>query len=155
MSDNLGIFTVPFSPFDYKSSPVDFRFVNSKILTILVSFFPFFRGLRKSVWFNTGGNSTEKKGFWFFALLSRISMARVRRFPSSSRWICKVESKMLKFAQDIFFNSKDYLFLSRVVPSIIYFFLFQRFVERSEINEIEDFSKRRRDVFFKIAICGK
>lgn len=49
MSDNLGIFTVPFSPFDYKSSPVDFRFVNSKILTILVSFFPFFRGLRKSV----------------------------------------------------------------------------------------------------------
>lgn len=63
---------------------------------------------------------------------------------------------MLKFARDIFFNSKDYFFLSRLElflrsSFLSFFFFFKGSWGEASVNEIEDLSKRRgerrRDLF--------
>lgn len=60
---------------------------------------------------------------------------------------------MLKFARDIFFNSKDYFFLSRLElflrsSFLFFFFFFKGSWGETSVNEIEDLSKRRGEIFF-------
>lgn len=55
---------------------------------------------------------------------------------------------MLKFARNIFFNSKDYFFLSRLElflrsSFLSFFFFFKGSWGEASVNEIEDLSKRR------------
>lgn len=53
------------------------------------------------------------------------------------------DSKMSKFARDIFsfFNSKDYFFLSRLVESFL--FSERAYVEQREVNERRRIFKKR------------